>query len=137
VGWIDDKIEGKLAELAVGVATEGQRTRLELASALAESVRGLRIDGALPRVVRANASNYSAGGRLVGWSVQATGGPVRILLHDGQDASGDVVAIVDLADQENQSQWMGPGGVSFVDGLYAECTGTGALTGSVWIGAVD
>jgi hypothetical protein len=74
VGWIDDKIEAKIEELAAGVASEGQRTRLELASALAESVRGQRIDGALPRPVRANASNYSAGGRLVGWSIRATGG---------------------------------------------------------------
>jgi hypothetical protein len=133
VGWIENKVE----EIAGAVVLEGERTRSELAESFAKTMRGQRIDGALSRPVRPNAANYSARGRLVGWSVQATGGPVRIVVHDGLDAGGDVIAIVDLADQENQTQWMGPGGVAFVDGLYAECTGTGTLTGAMWIGAVD
>lgn len=134
MGWVEEKIE----HLASTVALEGERTRLELSAGLAESVRGLRIDGALPRPARVNAMQYSSGGRLVGWSLIATGGPVRVFLRDGNDSSGDVVAVIDLLDGENQTQWVGPGGISFVDGLYADAPiTTGALTGSVWIGAVD
>jgi hypothetical protein len=137
VGWIETKIEEKLADLAVTVVSEGDRTRTEMAAALTQSIRGQRIDGARPRSISPNAVNVSAGGRLVGWSLQATGGPVRVLLHDSPDASGDVIAIVDLLDQENQTQWLGPSGVAFVDALYAECTGAGTPVGSTYIGAVD
>jgi hypothetical protein len=129
--------EKKLAEIGAAVADEGDRTRMEMAAALAQTVRGLRINGARPRPITPNAVNVGAGGRLVGWSLLATGGPVRILLHDGGAASADLIAVIDLADQENQSQWMGPGGIAFAEALYVECTGAGTLTGALHIGAVD
>jgi hypothetical protein len=139
VGWIENKLEEKLGELSAAVVSEGDKTRTEMSAALAQSVRGQRIQGALPRKVTPNATVYSAGGRLVGWSVKADAGPVEIIVHDGHDASGDVIAVIDLQDQENQTQWLGPGGISFVEGLYIECNGTGAagLVGPVYLGAVD
>lgn len=137
MGWIEEKVEKRLEGIGAAVALEAQKTRVEMSAAFAQTQRGLVIQGARPRPVVRNAINNNGGGRVVGWSLQATGGPVRVLLHDSTDASGDVVAVIDLVDQENQTQWLGPGGISFVDALYVECTGAGTLVGSTYLGAVD
>lgn len=133
MGWAEQKIE----HLGAMVSLEAERTRLAMAAGLAATQRGLRIDGALARPIIANSLNYTAGGRLVGWSLQATGGPARVLIHDGRSPDTDVVAVLNLADQGTATQWMGPAGVSFAEALYVECTGAGVLTGALWIGAVD
>jgi hypothetical protein len=137
VGWIEEKIEQKLADLAAATVSEGEKTRTEMAAALAQSVRGLRIDGARARPVVPNMMNVQTGGRLVGWSVRADGGTVQINFRDGR-ADGDVIAVTPLlaAGATSTEQAM-PAGVAFAEGLYVEVTGTGAATGSAWIGAVD
>jgi hypothetical protein len=65
VGWIENKLEEKLGDLAAAVAVEGEKTRTEMASALAQSVRGLRIDGARARTISPNTLNVGAGGRFL------------------------------------------------------------------------
>jgi hypothetical protein len=137
VGWLEDKIETKLEHVGAAVALESQRTRAEMGAAFAKTQRGLVVQGALARSVVPNQVNVNAGGRLVGWSLKATGGPVTIVLHDGRDASTDAIAVIDLVDGENQTQWNGPGGVSFTEALYVEYTGTGSLVGALHLGAVD
>lgn len=115
---------------------ELQRITSELRAGLAEFHNGTRITGARYVGVTRRLA-WGGSGRLVGWSVQAVDGPVRCVLHDGRDASGDVLAIVDLVDTESDCQWFGPGGVAFGEALYLDVTGAGTLTGSVWLGAVD
>lgn len=133
MGWVEDKIE----HLAGTVALESERTRLELAEAFAQTQRGLRVDGALSRPIVPNAVNYGSGRRLVGWSLRATGGDVVVTLHDGHDASGDVIGTVCLADGQSETVTVMPAGVSFVEALYVETAGAGAPVGALWIGAVD
>lgn len=134
MGWVEDTLE----RLASTVALEGEKTRLEMAAGLAETQRGLRIDGARARQVVPNAVNDVAGGRLVGWSVRAVGGDVTLTFHDGHDAGGDVIAATaDLAAGASETHTAMPAGVSYVEALYIEVTGTGTVTGAVWIGAVD
>jgi hypothetical protein len=145
VGWIEQKIEEKLGELAAATVAEGEKTRTEMASALAQSVRGLRIDGARARPVSPNTLNVQTGGRLVGWSVRAVdnggGGTVQINFRDGR-ADGDVIAVAAVLNvgQADTHAAM-PAGVSFAEGLYVEVIATGTpaatVTGSAWIGAVD
>lgn len=137
MGW-EDKVGEALGPLVTAITEDGEKTRLALAQAMAESVRGTRIDGALPKPVFANAQAYAAGGRLVGWSVRASGGEVILDLYDGPAADPSrYLGAIDLASGASQTVWMGPGGVSFVDGLYVAASGAGTPLGSVWIGAVD
>jgi hypothetical protein len=135
VGWVEDKIE----HLAATVALEGERTRAELATAFAQTQRGLRVDGALARPIVPNAVNYNSGRRLVGWSLRASAGDVVINLRDGHDAGGDVIGSIALAAGQSQTKTLMPAGVAFVEGLYVEATGAGAaaVVGALWIGAVD
>lgn len=129
-------VENQVDKLADAFVRESEKTRLALEEGFRGSLRGQRLTGALPRPVQGNAVTYSAGGRLLGWSVLATGGPVRFVLHDGIDTTGDVLAIIDLVDSENETVWFGPGGVSFSVGLYLEQIGTGVPTGTMFIGPV-
>lgn len=126
-----------IEKLTGTVVQEAEKTRLTLESGFRSSLRGTRLTGALPRRIDSAPVAYVAAGRLVGWSLYASGGPVRLLLHDGHDTTGDVIAVVDLVAGENETVWLGPGGVSFVEALYVEQIGTGTPLGSLWIGAVD
>jgi hypothetical protein len=127
-----------IEKLTGTVVQEAEKTRLTLEAGFSSSLRGTRLSGALPRPVQPNASAYTAGGRLVGWSIRATGGEVVLNLYDGPAADpARFVAAVDLPTGGSQSQWMGPGGISFVEGLYVESTGAGTPIGALWIGAVD
>lgn len=117
-------------------ALEGAKLRAEMQAGLSDFQRGLRVTGAAYRPLVANAVVYNGSRRLVGWSVRAVGGAATLTLHDGRTADDDVIATVGLsADGATDTQWMGPAGVSFVEALYAEVTGT--LVGALWIGAVD
>lgn len=136
MGWIETKIEEKFAELAGAVALEGERTRDEMAAGLAQTIRGQRITGARPRQLSPNAANATIGGRLVGWSVRATGGTVALTLHDGHDAAGDVIGVTPLlADGQAVTHTTMPAGVSFAEALYVEVTGTGTAVGALWFAA--
>lgn len=138
VGLGEQLVEKLVGNLTSTIVQEAEKTRIALSSAFADSLRGQRITGALARPLTANAQNYGAGGRLVGWSVRADTAAATINLYDGPAADpARYLGTIELAAGSSQTEWFGPGGISFVDGLYAEVTGTGVVTGSVWIGAVD
>lgn len=140
MGWIEDKVEGKLESLAAAVSFEAERTRLELAAALSQSIKGARIDGALPRQIRANAQNLGVGGRLLGWSLRNSGATtVTINFRDGHDVGGDLIGTELLGTNSawaRSSVWFGVAGASFGEGLWVEVTG-GTVDGAVYLGAVD
>jgi hypothetical protein len=127
-----------IEKLTGTVVEESAKIRVALEEGFRGSLRGTRLTGALPRPVQANAANYVAPGRLVGWSIRATVGEVVLNLYDGPAADpARFLAAVDLPVGGSQSVWLGPGGVSFVDGVYVEVTGGGTPVGALWIGAVD
>jgi hypothetical protein len=127
VGWLDEKIEGKLADLGAAVAAEGEKTRAGFAQAMAETIRGERIKGARPRQITLNATNATAG-----WSVRAVGGTLTLTFRDG-DAGGDVIAApAALTDGQTTTHPLTAAGISFVQGLYVEATGTGTAVGALW-----
>jgi hypothetical protein len=134
MGFVDDKI----AAVAAQVTLESERTRTELADQFSQTVRGLRIDGALPRPFRTNAENYTAAGRLVGWSLRASGADATITFRDGHNTDADPIATVVIPAGKSDTTSAPGSGVSFVDALYAEVApGSGTIVGAVWIGAVD
>lgn len=131
-------IEEKLAHLAQVTALEAELTRSELAQQFTSTVRGLRIDGALPRQFRPGAVNYSSGGRLVGWSLRAVTADVIVTFHDGQDAFADVLGTTVIKAGTSETVCAPGAGVSFAEALFAEVsTAGGAIVGAVWIGAAD
>ena len=108
-----------------------------LQAGLAQFAGTQRIDAAryLPAGGRALATNGRA--RLVGWSVRARGGPVSVVLRDGVDAGGEVVAVIDVPADQSQTVPLPGAGVACPNGLFIERTGAGTLEGAVWLGAVD
>lgn len=131
---ISDKIAEKIAEALLEV----EKHTAEVAVGLAQWQNGNRLTGARPLSASAHPRLYGGSGRLVGWSLFASGGPVTVLVRDSRvTGDGDVLAAFSLVDGEDAQQWMGPGGISFGEGIFLEKTGAGALVGSVWIGAVD
>lgn len=135
MGWLEDKIEAKLAEVGAAVALEGDKTRAGIADAFADTIKGQRIKGARPRPISLNAANATSGGQLVGWSVRAVGGPLTLTFRDG-DAGGDVIAAPStLADGQTTTHPLTAAGISFVQNLYVEATGTGAAVGALWFAA--
>lgn len=140
MGWIETKLE----HLAATVALEGDRTRAEVAAGLAETQRGMRVDGAAYRPLPvAGGLVYGGTRRLVGWAARETGGtnPVSVDLYDGGDAGAvdpsRLVATFTVPAGGAVTFNAMPAGISFGEGLFAVVTGTGALRGALHIGAVD
>jgi hypothetical protein len=139
-GWVEDKLES----VAATVALEAERTRDALSAGLAETQRGMRVDGAAYRPLPpAGGVVYGGARRLVGWSVRETGGTnaASVDLYDGGDAGAiDPTRLVGTftvpAGGSIVAHQM-PAGIAFVQGLFAVITGTGVLRGALWIGAVD
>ena len=138
--------QDELREAIAAIPLTLDRMTSELSVGLGEFHNGVRLKGARNVVVGAAGRTlaYAGTGRLVGWSLQADGGAVEVRVRDGRDAGGDVLAVLRLADDTgelptNDTQWLGPGGVSFTEGLYVEVDpdSDGTLVGSVWLGAVD
>lgn len=123
-----DRIAASLAAQTL----ELQRISAELQSGLREFTGTSPLTGA--RVLAPRALAWAGAGRLVGWSLRSVGTVAQVTLRDGRDSSGDVVAVIDLAGSE--TIWLGPGGVTLTEGLYVE-TVSGAVTGALWLGAVD
>lgn len=128
-------VEDKLAHLAATIALEGDRTREAFAAGLAETKEGLRVTGA--RYVPIRPKVTSAAGRLVGWSLYSATDAAVITFHDGQTVDDDVIAVVTIAPGGSATVPLPGAGVSFVHGLFAEIDSAGAVTGAVWLGAVD
>jgi hypothetical protein len=120
----------------LAIPMELQRITHELQAGLAEFHNGTRLTAAR-YVPTTRALAWGGSGRLVGWSVRATGGPVTVLLRDGRDSSGDVLAVIDLVDGEHETVSIGAGGIAFPEALFLDRSGAGVLDGAVWIGAVD
>ena len=140
MGWVEDKLE----HVAATVALEADRTRAQLAAGLAETQRGMRVDGAAYRPLPpAGGVVYGGSRRLVGWTARETGGtnPVSVDLYDGGDAGAvdpmRLVATFTVPAGLSISHHAMPAGVAFVDGLFAVVSGTGVLRGALHIGAVD
>ena len=135
MGAVKANIEAAVA--GTHMAVEGMRS--ELSAGLAQFQAGQRIDGA--RYVDVSRQMLSNGRvRLVGWSVRASGGAVAATLRNSVDASGDVVAVIDLdpaTGQTSQTVTLTGPGVSCPAGLFIETSGAGQLVGAVHLGAVD
>lgn len=114
---------------------------------LADTLGGVMLRGARPVQIGTAAGGTArvstSPGRLVGWSVRipALGAlPGVLKLHDGQDASGDVIAVINLPAGGSNTTWLAPGGVSFQYGLFAEIVTGGvepAIEGAVYLGAAE
>ena len=130
------KLEAQLLANLAAIPLELEHVRGTLAAGLAESVEGNRLTGARP-VVAGRPLVWGGSGRLVGWSLRATGGPVTVTLRDSHDATGDIVAVVNIADATSQSFGVPGAGVSFGEALNATASGAGVLEGAWWLGAVD
>lgn len=125
--------EKHIEHLVAALALEGDKLRSEWQAGMTQFANGLKVAGARPLPIQRNLG-WGGPGRLVGWSVKATGGPVTLLMRDSHAAAdGDIIAVIDLVDTENETIWLGESGVSFGEALYLERTGAGTLIGSVWI----
>lgn len=136
MGIISDKVNERLAE----VLLEVERHTAVVAAGLTQFNNGQRLTGARPIDASRHPRLWGGQGRLVGWSLYAKGGPVELLIRDGRDAgTGDPLGGVNLLDGGNSVHWLGPGGVSFGEGVYLDVQSGAfaALRGSVWLGAVD
>lgn len=126
-----------------------ERYTAELASGLRSFEGAIALRGARYVEITSvpNAAGQSAGlmaqngqGRLVGWSLRATGGAVTVLIRDSADAdNGRIVGALELAAETSDSQSFGDG-VSFTQGLWVAvarpANGLGQLQGSLFVGAV-
>jgi hypothetical protein len=118
------------------IPLEMERLRSGFESSLQQFHNGVRLDAA--RVVSLGSRRLLWAGscRLVGWSIAIDGGPGGdVILRDGRDGNGDVVAVLD--DSTPSTQWMGPGGLSITEALSIEFPEGAQLVGAVWLGAVD
>lgn len=129
-----DRIADRLGEL---FALQGDRIRDEIRAGLQETSNALRLRGARNRPLYPDALVWGGPGRLVGWSIRATGGAVSVTLHDGRDTAGEVLAVIDVPAGESTQGALPGGGVSITEALYADVSGAGAVQGSIYLGAVD
>lgn len=123
---------------AIGrIPLEFEKIRTELSEGVQQYANAVRLRGAraVPVGPAGRPLVWAGPGRLVGWSVHATGGAVTVVLRDGRDGSGDAIAAIELT--AGASSTTPAPGVSFTEGLFAVVTGAGTLEGSVWLGAVD
>jgi hypothetical protein len=136
MSWQDDLTQA-IAQIPLAI----EQNRTELATGVAQFQNGIRLQGARYQPVGASQGGrnlpWAGQGRLVGWSLRATGGAVSVDLRDSRDDAGDTIATIDLAAGSSQTIWLGPGGISIVEGLRVVPSGAGVLTGAVYIGAVD
>jgi hypothetical protein len=136
-------VEQLLEKLVERVEFQGETLRAEVAAGLAESRNGQRITGARLAPIYANTLAATTRGRLVGWSVREAGDTLtppapaaaRVTIYDGRDSSADVLAVIQLGAGAADTQWLGPGGVSFGEAAFVAVTGT--VAGSLYFGAVD
>lgn len=99
--------------------------------------RGVLLSGAVAKQLP-NGTSYrlsASAGRLMGWSFQeASAGAFKARLHDGIDANGDVLAVIQCqAGVPIRDAWFGPGGIAFGQGLFVEVL-QGVTDGSFYLG---
>jgi hypothetical protein len=72
-------------------------------------------------------------GRLMGWSLRESAGTPAVAacnIREGS-ASGDIIAVLELAADSSSNVWFGPGGVNAVGGIYFDVV-AGEITGAVY-----
>jgi hypothetical protein len=131
------KSNGDIVAAIQSIPLELERVRSQFEASLAHFHNGVRLDAARYLPADGRTLAHAGQGRLVGWSVQAVGGSVTLVLRDGRDETADALAVVSLSTGESQTQWFGPGGISVTEALFLDRTGAGTLVGSVLLGAVD
>lgn len=130
-GWVE-RIANRLGEL---MALQEERTRAQIAAGLTETRNALRLRGARSEPLTSSRLVSGGNARLVGWSLLATD-EVTVTFFDGRsDAMGDQLAAVAIPAGGSSNVAMPGGGVSITEGCYAVVTG--AVTGAVYLGAVD
>lgn len=88
-----------------------------------------------PIVNGASGVLYASAGTLTGYSIRETAGaPAVVRVHDGRDASGDLLVTIGLAADESATVVLPHQGVGFALGLYVEIV-SGAVEGTVYVGA--
>lgn len=113
----------------------------QLRADMAESLGGTLLRGAraVPIGSAAGATKRprTTAGALIGWSVRETAGAAAtVVLRDGCDANGDVVAEISLAANGAQTIWLGPAGVNVSQGLYVDLV-AGAVEGAAYLRGND
>lgn len=112
----------------------------QLTAELATSTGTVRDTGARAVALRPGASSQptSSPGALVGFSlVESTGGAsAQLVLRDGTDSTGAVLAIVTLGPGESVRDWFGPSGVGFGRGVFVDPV-AGQVDGAVYLRAVE
>jgi hypothetical protein len=133
------KLEDKVAAAIAAIPLELERVRDELTEGLQQFHNGVPLQGAryVPVGIGGRTMAWGGSGRVLGWSLRATGGPVTVALCDGHDTNADPFMYVDLADGVASNAWFGTTGISFVEALFVQALGAGVMQGSVFLGAVD
>lgn len=77
---------------------------------------------------------YSRQARLYGWAVLETTGAAaaEVVIHDGFDASGPVLADITLAAGQSTRDYFGYSGLWCDAGVFVACV-AGSVRGTVWI----
>ncbi len=133
-GWVE-RIANRLGEL---MALQEERVRSQIAAGLVETRNALRLQGARSEPLNGSRLLWGGSGRLVGWSLRATGGAVAVTLHDGRpETLGDVLAVIDLAAGQSATVGLPGSGVSVTEACSAVVTGAGTVSGAVFLGAKD
>ena len=110
-------------------------------TALAETVDGLLLRGAraVP-VSNAKPRPTLSGAALVGYSLREVAGvaaAASVILRSGEDAEGEILAVIELAGDRSETQWFGPGGVNVGGrGLFVDVA-AGAVAGVVYLRGTD
>lgn len=126
-------IADKLGEL---FALQGDRIRDEIRSGLAQTNNALRLQGARNRPIYANTVAWAGSGRLVGWSIRGDDAAAStITLHDGRDDGGELLAVLTVGPGEVSNHSLPGGGLSITEACFVKVAG--AVTGSLYLGAVD
>lgn len=128
--------------VATRFAASTEILRAEIASGLSSTRNGLKVRAATAQQFLPNNRVNAGACRLNGWTLTVAGGTARVTLTDARSADGgDVLGVITLAtDGASSTHWMGPGGVSAGEGVWAAVTvltGTPVVTGSLFFGVVD
>jgi hypothetical protein len=126
-----------LESIAEKVVLSGEAVRDEIRAGLQQTRNALRITGARNAPIYPNTVLNAAPARVVGWSIRETSGtnPATITLYDSRDTSGDVLAVLNLPAGATSNHGLPSSGVTATEAVYIAVTG--AVLGSVYLGAVD
>lgn len=76
---------------------------------------------------------WPRGGVLLGWSIREPAGSAAVLeLHDGGDATGELMGAIPLAASGGSTIWFGPQGVPIRTSVFGHVV-SGQVTGVLWI----